>query len=103
MNNLMPSIPMPHAVAMPRAIPMPKPIKMPSQPKIAHVTMSKPNGGGVVVKHQMTHGPAQKPFVFADPNKAMAHLSKIKAAQWRTPDQNIAQKTTHDLGLGPVA
>ncbi len=93
---------MPKAVAMPKAIPMPKPISAPAPPKIAHVTVTKPNGGGAVVQHHMTHGPKPKPFVFADPAKAMVHLKKIQAAQWRTPDQNVATKTTHDLNLGPI-
>ncbi len=93
---------MPKSVAMPRAIPMPKAIKMPAAPKIAHVSITKPNGGGLIVQHHMTHGPKPVPFVFADPNKALQHLKKIQASQWRQPDQNVGGKVTHDLGLGPV-
>ncbi len=87
---------------MPKVVPMPKPIKMPAAPKIAHVSITKPNGGGVIVQHHMTHGPKPVPFVFADPAKAKTHLAKIQTSQWRSPDQNVAVKTTHDLGLGPV-
>ena len=76
-------------------------IKMPAAPKIAAVHMAKV-GGGFHVQHVM-HGAPTKHFVFQDPAKAMQHLRKIQANQWKTPDSNPAIAMDRTMDLGPTS
>jgi hypothetical protein len=78
-------------------IPMPKPIKV-AAPKIANIHVTK-GQGGYVVKHNMTHPPQPKPFVFSDPHKMANHLKRIESSAWRQPDRNEGTAIDKTLNL----
>jgi hypothetical protein len=79
------------------SIPMPKPVKL-SPPKISSVHMQKV-GNGFKVAHHMTHGPSPQHYVFQDPRKALQHINRISANQWRTPGQNPATGIEKSLNI----
>lgn len=77
---------------------MPKPA---AAPKLASVHIT-PVRNGVKVQHHMTHGPQPRPFVFQDPAKAIQHVRKIQANQWRMPESNPAASMDRTLDLNTL-